>query len=74
MNYQDHIEIVSGKRSGKACVKNTRISVYDVLAWLATGLSAQEIIDDYPELTANDISACLAYAAQREHRLVTVAA
>jgi len=74
MNYQDHIEIVSGKRSGKACVKNTRISVYDVLAWLATGLSAQEIIDDYPELTADDISACLAYAAQREHRLVTVAA
>jgi uncharacterized protein (DUF433 family) len=74
MNYQDHIEIVSGKRSGKACVKNTRISVYDVLAWLATGLSAQEIIDDYPELTTNDISACLAYAAQREHRLVTVAA
>lgn len=74
MNYKDHIEIVSGKRSGKACVKNTRISVYDVLAWLANGLSAQEIIDDYPELTANDISACLAYAAQREHRLVTVAA
>lgn len=74
MNYQDHIEIVSGKRSGKACVKNTRISVYDVLAWLANGLSAQEIIDDYPELTADDISACLAYAAQREHRLVTVAA
>lgn len=74
MNYQDHIEIVSGKRSGKACVRNTRITVYDVLAWLASGLSAQEIVDDYPELTLNDISACLAYAAQREHRLVTVAA
>ena len=74
MNYQDHIEIVSGKRSGKACVRNTPITVYDVLAWLASGLSAQEIVDDYPELTVNDISACLAYAAQREHRLVTVAA
>lgn len=73
LNYQDYIEIVLGKRSGKACVRNTRITVYDGLAWLASGLSAQKIVDDYLELTLNDISACLAYAAQREHRLVTVA-
>lgn len=55
-------------------MKNTTISLYDILALLATEMSAKEIIDDYPELTTNDISACLAYAAQREHRLVTVAA
>lgn len=74
MIYQEHIEIVAGKRSGKACVKNTRITVYDVLGWLATGMSPQEIVEDYPELTFENIKACLAYAAHREHRVVTVAA
>ena len=74
MGYQEHIEVLPGKRSGKACIKNTRISVYDVLAWLASGLTPQEIVEDYPELTIENIQACLSYAAQREHRLVTVAA
>jgi uncharacterized protein (DUF433 family) len=74
MDYQQHIEIIAGKRSGKACIKNTRISVYDVLGWLASGLSSQEIVEDYPELTIENVQACLAYAAEREHRLVTVAA
>lgn len=72
MNYQDHIEIVAGKRSGKPCVKGTRITVYDVLGWLANGRSIDEIIGDYPELNREQIQACLAYAAEREHHLVAV--
>jgi uncharacterized protein (DUF433 family) len=74
MNYQDHIEIVPGKRSGKPCIKHTRITVYDVLAWLASGMSQSEIIEDYPELTSVHVQACLAYAAEREHRLISVSA
>jgi len=74
MVYQEHIEVVAGKRSGKACIKNTRITVYDVLGWLATGMSSQEIVEDYPELTLKNIKACLAYAAHREHHVVTVVA
>jgi len=74
MNYQDYIEITPGKRSGKPCIKSTRISVYDVLGWLASGMVATEIIDDYPELKIEDIQACLGYAAEREHHLVTVVA
>jgi len=74
MNYQDHIEIIPGKRSGKPCIKGTRITVYDVLGWLASGMSIQEVMDDYPELSQVDIHACLAYAAEREHRLISVSA
>lgn len=72
MNYQGFIEIAPGKRSGKPCVKGTRITVYDVLGWLANGMSRVEIIEDFPELTKEQIHACLAYAAEREHHLVTV--
>ena len=72
MNYQDIIEITPGKRSGKPCIKNTRITVYDVLGWLANGMTKKEIIEDYPELTPEHIQACLAYAAAREHHLQTV--
>lgn len=74
MNYQDYIEITPGKRSGKPCIKQTRISVYDVLGWLAAGMTAQDIVDDYPELKAESVQACLVYAAEREHHLVTVVA
>lgn len=74
MNYQHFIEIVPGKRSGKPCIKNTRITVYDVLGWLANGGSQQEIIEDYPELTIEHIQACLAYAAERERHRITVSA
>lgn len=74
MSYQDYIEITPGKRSGKPCVKGSRITVYDVLGWMATGLTTDEIIDDYPELSSEQIQACLAYAAEREHHLVTVVA
>lgn len=67
VNYQEHIETIAGKRSGKPCIKQTRISVYDVLGWLAAGMTVSEILDDYPELSADDIQACLAFAAEREH-------
>ena len=74
MNYQDFIEITPGKRSGKPCVKNTRITVYDVLGWLANGMSRKEIIEDFPELTREQIRACLSYAAEREQHMITVSA
>ena len=74
MNYHHHIEITPGKRSGKPCIKGTRITVYDVLGWLAEGMSQREILDDYPELNRRQIQACLAFAAQRERQLVTVTA
>ena len=66
--YQALITIDPHKRFRRPCVRNTRISVYDVLSWLAKGMSEAEIIDDFPELTEKDIDACLAYdAAEREH-------
>jgi uncharacterized protein (DUF433 family) len=74
MNYQDYIEIVPGKRSGKPCLKGTRITVYDVLGSLANGMNPEEIIEDFPELSVAHITACLSYAAQREHHLTAVSA
>lgn len=71
MKYEDIITIQSDRRFGKPCVRNTRITVYDVLSWLASGMSMEEILDDYPELTQEDIFACLAFAADREHREIT---
>jgi uncharacterized protein (DUF433 family) len=72
MNYQDIITIEPGKRGGRPCIRRMRITVGDVLGWLAAGMSHQEIIDDFPELNEEDIRACLEYAADRERRLVTV--
>jgi uncharacterized protein (DUF433 family) len=69
INFQDIIQIDSGKRFGKPCVRDTRITVYDVLGWLSAGMSHDEIIADFPELTKQDILTCLAFAAQREHSL-----
>lgn len=63
-NYQDTITIEPGKRGGKPCVRGLRITVYDVLSWLADGMAKAEIIDDYPELTDSDIQACLRFAAK----------
>ena len=74
MNYQQIITIEPGKRGGKPCVRRLRITVGDVLGWLAAGMNHQQILEDYPELTENDIRACLAYAADREHRAMTLAA
>jgi uncharacterized protein (DUF433 family) len=66
-SYKEIIKIDSSKRFGKPCIRDTRISVYDVLAWLAKGMSKEDIIDDFPELTIDDIIACLSFAADREH-------
>jgi len=74
MNYQDIITIEPGKRGGKPCIRGMRITVYDVLEYLASGMSQQEILDDFPYLTKEDIRACLAYAADREKRLLILAA
>ncbi len=66
MNYHDIITIEPGKRGGKPCIRGIRITVGDVLGWLAAGMSHAEIIDDFPDLTEEDIRACLAYAADKE--------
>ena len=71
MNYQHIITIEPGKRGGRPCVRGLRVAVADVLGWLAAGMSHEEILADYPELTDEDIRACLAYAADRERRIVT---
>jgi uncharacterized protein (DUF433 family) len=73
MDYHDVITIEDGKRGGRPCIRGSRIAVGDVLGWLAAGLSHEQIFADYPELTENDIRGCLAYAADRERRLVTAA-
>jgi len=64
IKYQDIIKRNPNKRFGKPCIRETRISVYDVLNWLANEMSFQEIISDYPELTEKDILACLAYKSE----------
>jgi uncharacterized protein (DUF433 family) len=71
MSYQQIISIDPGKRGGRPCIRHMRIAVADVLGWLAVGQTHQQILDDFPELTEEDIRACLAYAADRERRLVT---
>lgn len=68
-SYKKIIKIRPDVRFGKPCKRETRISVYDVLSWLASGMSQKDIIEDYPELTTEDIQACLAYAADREQRI-----
>jgi uncharacterized protein (DUF433 family) len=70
MNYADIITIEPGKRGGKPCIRGLRITVYDVLDYLASGMTADEIVADFPDLTHDDIRACLAFAADRERRLV----
>jgi len=70
MSYSDIITIEPDQRGGKPCLRRMRITVDDVLGWLAAGMSIPEIIDDFPELIEADIRACLEFAADREHRLV----
>ena len=72
MTYHNIITIEPDKRGGKPCVRKMRITVYDVLGWLAEGMSFTEILDDFPELTEEDIKACLEFASDREHRLVAM--
>ncbi|MDD2739760.1 MAG: DUF433 domain-containing protein [Methylomonas lenta] len=69
IDYRNIITLEPGKRGGKPCVRSLRITVYDVLAWLADGMTEAEILEDYPELEEMDIRACLAFAANREHSL-----
>ena len=73
MNYHNIITIEPGKRGGRPCVRKMRIAVADVLGWLAAGMSHEEILGDYPELTEADIRACLAFAADRERRMLSAA-
>lgn len=69
MSYHDRITIEPGKRGGKPCIRSMRITVYDVLGWLASGMTYEAILTDFPELTQEDIQACLEFAADRERHL-----
>jgi len=70
--YNKIIKISPYKRFGKPCIRNTRITVFDILGWLGSGMTNDEIISDYPELTREDIKACLMFAADRERKLQTL--
>ena len=70
MDYESIITIEPGKRGGKPCIRGLRITVYDILEYLASGMSVEQILADFPDLTAEDIRACLAFAADRERRLM----
>jgi uncharacterized protein (DUF433 family) len=72
IDYKKFITIESGKRSGKPCIRNLRITVYDILRMLADGMKTTEIIDDFPELTENDIYASLSYAADKERKIAVI--
>ena len=72
MNYREILEIRAEKRFGKPCIKGTRISVYDVLNWLSNGMNRDDIKSDFQEITDEMIDACLAYAADKERRLISV--
>jgi uncharacterized protein (DUF433 family) len=72
VDYSKIITIDPGKRSGKACIRGLRIAVYDILDYLAAGMSQQEILADFPDLTEDDIRACLAFAADTERRFEIV--
>jgi uncharacterized protein (DUF433 family) len=70
MNYRNYITIEPNKRSGKPCVRGLRITVYEVLEYLASDMTEAEILEDFPDLTREDLKACIAYAADRERRFI----
>jgi len=72
MNYKEYITIESGKRGGKPCIRGLRITVYEVLEYMASGMTDEEILSDFPDLTKEDVRAALSYAADRERRLMEV--
>ena len=72
MDYQNRITIDPGKRGGKPCIRGLRFTVSDVLDYLASGMSEDEILDEFPDLEREDIKAALAFAAERERRLMSV--
>jgi len=74
IDYRQIITVEPGKKGGRPCVRGLRITVSDVLDWLASGLTESEILQDHPDLTTDDIRACLAFAADRERRLLTLPA
>ncbi|MCE0498138.1 MAG: DUF433 domain-containing protein [Methylacidiphilales bacterium] len=74
MDYRQRIALDPAIRSGKPCVRGTRITVADVLDYLGGGMTMAEVLEDFPDLTAEDIQACLSFAADRERRLIDVAA
>jgi len=71
MDYRERITSEPGKRSGKPCVRGLRITVSEVLSYLASGMTPEQVVDDFPELEIDDIRACLAFAADIERRLMT---
>ncbi len=71
-NYTDIITVAPGKRGGKPCIRGLRVTVYDVLEYMASGMSEEEILSDFPDLELADIRACLSFAADRERRLVSL--
>jgi uncharacterized protein (DUF433 family) len=73
-DYRDRITLEPGKRGGRPCIRGMRITVYDVLSYLAAGMSVDEVLADFPYLTRDDIRACLAFAADRERQMLTVPA
>jgi uncharacterized protein (DUF433 family) len=72
MSYQDRITIDPAKRGGKPCIRGLRMTVYDVLEYLASGMSETDILKDFPDLTREDIRACLEFAADRERKLISL--
>lgn len=73
MNYKNIITIEPGKRGGKPCIRGMRITVGDILGWLASGMSVSEILEDFDELTEEDIYAALSFAADKENRTLKLA-
>lgn len=74
MDYREYITIDPNKRGGKPCVRGLRITVYEVLEYLASDMTEAQILEDFPDLTRDDLKACIAFAADRERRLITVPA
>lgn len=70
MSYDGIITVEPGKRGGQPCIRRMRITVYDVLSYLAAGMTQDQVLADFPYLTREDILACLSYAAEREHRML----
>lgn len=71
MDYRKIITVEPGKRGGKPCIRGLRITVYDILEYLASGMTEDEILEDFPDLRRDDIRACLAFAADRERKLAS---
>jgi uncharacterized protein (DUF433 family) len=73
VDLRDLVTVEPDKRGGKPCIRGLRITVYDVLEYLASGMTAEQIVEDFPDLTVMDVRACLAFAADRERRLMGAA-